>query len=108
MTCQPIFQLQPLSEKTTWPFVFSRSICGRPAGRVQLQFLYSTRRYSVFPWSGDKSDLGRGGDCSLLGDTTLANSGGGHMLGEVWESLWCFEVKECVENKRGDKRLWGG
>ncbi len=82
MTCQPKFLRHPPPVKTTWPFFFSKCICGRPAGRVQLQFLYSIRRYSAFPWIGDKSDSGRGGDCSLMGDTTFANSGGCHMLGK--------------------------
>lgn len=43
----------------------------------QPEFLHSTRWNSVFPWSGDKSDLVRGGDCSFSGDTTSTAAGGG-------------------------------
>lgn len=77
MTCQPEFPHKPPPVKKTWPLFFkSRCICGRPAERMWLKFLYSTGRYCVFPWSGDNSDLGRGGDCLFSGNTMLANSGG--------------------------------
>lgn len=63
MTCQPNFLHQPPPVKTTEAFFFPLNIFwGHPAERVQIHFLYATRGYSVFPWSGDKSDLGRGGD----------------------------------------------
>lgn len=55
MTCQSK-SLHPtlLLRETTWPLLRLKRICGRPAGRVELEFLYATRRYSAFPWSGDK------------------------------------------------------
>lgn len=86
MTCQPKFLHQPPPVKTTWPFFFLNVSVGVQLEECNWSFFYATRRYSVFPWSGDKSDLGRGGECSLSEDTTSANSGGSHMLGEIWEN----------------------
>lgn len=90
--------------ETTQPFFFFfnlKLLCVCPAGELKLHFLYPNWRWSVFPWTEDKSDLQRGGDCSFSGDTISRAAGA-----KVKLQLFCPVWRSVREDQGGIRSAW--